>query len=43
MVHAMTKNSGETVLLCKLMDKLAAEDVAVVNRHFVGYFGIARP
>jgi len=36
------KNSGETALLWRLMDKLAAGDVVVADRAFAGYFGIAR-
>jgi hypothetical protein len=36
------KNSGETALLWRLMDKLAAGDVVVADRYFAGYFAIAR-
>jgi hypothetical protein len=36
------KNSGETALLWRLMDKLAAGDVVVADRYFAGYFAITR-
>jgi hypothetical protein len=36
------KNSGETALLWRLMDKLIAGDVVVADRSFAGYLAIAR-
>jgi len=36
------KNSGESALLWRLMDRLAAGDVVVADRCFAGYFAIAR-
>ena len=36
------KHSGESALLWRLMDKLAAGDVVVADRCFAGYFAIAR-
>ena len=36
------KQTGETALLWRLMDKLCPGDVVVADRYFAGYFGIAR-
>lgn len=36
------KNTGETALLLRLMDRFAAGDVVLADRYFAGYFGIAR-
>jgi hypothetical protein len=36
------KDSGETALLWKLMDRFSVGDVVVADRYFAGYFSIAR-
>jgi len=36
------KNTGETALLWRLMDKFADGDVVIADRYFASYFGIAR-